>query len=156
MASLAASVARLTHPRTQTGRGRPNRSPARVRGDGTVGDDGDEDGVGTTSHCVAVHKETAIAARRHEPIGVEADRRPGAEPARALELDPHAAIGRLARDVVDGPTLCRRGAIAHCADHLCRSQSVSATRSNGDGFRDDIPLRHSHCELLARSWPRPD
>ena len=52
MASLAASVARLTHPRSQTGRGRGAELSAAVLGDRSVGDGRDEAGVGTP-HSVA-------------------------------------------------------------------------------------------------------
>ena len=53
MASVAASVARLTHPRSQTGRGRPAALPSRFRSGATVRPATTETkiGVGTPAFC---------------------------------------------------------------------------------------------------------
>src|SRR5437899_4786922 len=89
MASVAESVARLTHPSSQTGLGRSNRRLAsRVGCEWSAIRDLHPDRI-LTAHSLDVHREAAILADFHEAIGRVRRGRAGAVPAHADEVEPH-------------------------------------------------------------------
>src|SRR3954453_16443962 len=90
MASVAESVARLTHPSSQTGRGRESRPSASFEGgDWAIGHNGHED-ASVAAASLPVDLKSAICARRLEAIRIIDHGPAGAEPARVVEVDPQA------------------------------------------------------------------
>src|SRR5258706_16314762 len=158
MASLAASVARLTQPKSQTWRGRSKRLVATkdmiflrvVRGDKGLGppegghyvlslDVRRERTVLHNRHIdrvrrialVFVNGKPAIAADRDELVGVVADDVAGVKPPRAVELDPDALeICPCLGDHLDANPTRLRG----CPNGACRARRVGDhwRRCHGD------------------------
>src|SRR4029453_1827022 len=90
MASVAESVARLTHPSSQTGLGRSNRRLApRVGCEWSTIRDLHPDRI-LAAHSLDVHREAAILADFREAIRGVRRGGAGAVPARADEVEPHA------------------------------------------------------------------
>src|SRR4029079_17615977 len=89
MASVAESVARLTHPRSQTGLGKSNRRlPPRVGCEwSTIGDLHPNRIL--TAHGLDIYREAAILADFREAVRGVRRRRAGAVPADADEVEPH-------------------------------------------------------------------
>src|SRR6476659_10939394 len=89
MASVAESVARLTHPSNQTGRGKSNRRLApRVGCEWSTIRDLHPDRI-LTAHGLDVHREAAILADFREAVRGVRRGRAGAVPALADEVEPH-------------------------------------------------------------------
>src|SRR6476619_7179055 len=92
MASVAESVARLTHPSSQTGRGNVNGPSAAIeRGDWAIVDNGHVEPVGAAA-ALPVDGKAAIVASRLEPAGIIVHGPPGAVPAPSVELDPESRL----------------------------------------------------------------
>src|SRR5438876_11712571 len=92
MASVAASVARLTQPRSQTGRGRPRRPlSADERGERTIRHHGHEDAI-RIGPAPAIHGEAVIVPNGFELRRVVVDRLAIVVPTNAFELDPDALV----------------------------------------------------------------
>src|SRR4051794_11240223 len=90
MASVAESVARLTHPSSQTGRGSARIGSATFeRGEWAIGNNGHEETV-TGAASLPVDRKPAILASPHESSWIIVYGSTDAEPARSLELDPRS------------------------------------------------------------------
>src|SRR3954452_12372213 len=94
MASVAGSVARLTHPSSQTGRGNVNGPSAAIeRGDWAIVDNGHVEAI-AASATLPVDRKAAIVASRLEPAGIIVHGPPGAVPAGSVELNPESCLAR--------------------------------------------------------------
>src|SRR5262245_18295364 len=96
MASVAESVARLTHPSSQTGLGRSKRRLApRVGCEAFAIRDSHPDRI-LTARSLDVHREAAILTNFREAIRGVRRGHAGAVPAYAHEVEPHT-VGAASR-----------------------------------------------------------